>query len=73
MNKEEFIAHLADIIQTDEKLSEDSVLGDFSEWDSLAVMSTISFVEENFHKNLTFSDLGNVVSVSDLLKLVGLK
>ena len=73
MNKAEFISQLSEVMQTDKPLFENSVLADFEEWDSLAVMGVISLIDENFHKSLTFSDLNDTKTVSDLIKIAGLE
>lgn len=70
MKKEDFLKELKEIIQTDIEISEDTKLSDIQEWDSLAMMSCASFLDENFDIQKTLSDLQKFEKVSDILNLV---
>ena len=45
-------------------------LQDIEEWDSLAVISTLSLYDQLFHVNITAGQLENCKTVNDLVALV---
>lgn len=57
MTRNEFLAALEDMLQTDVELQADTPLAGLEEWDSLAFMVLIAFFDKNFGKKLTFEDL----------------
>jgi len=73
MTKENFIQELEDLLETDVNLKETTVLDEIDEWDSLAVMSIISYIEENFDLEYSESDFEKVTTVQDILNLVSSK
>ena len=66
MNREEFLVHMQDILQTDEELSFDMNLDDLEEWDSLSKMATVAFLDANFGVKTTFPSISNELPVSCL-------
>lgn len=47
MTKEAFVEKFADILQTEEEITMDSVLEDLEDWDSLNIMAVVSWFLEN--------------------------
>lgn len=72
MTKEEFLDKLKETICTSDSLTEDTVLQSLAEWDSLAVMSVVSMVEENFNISLDYAEIDKMKTVRDLMVKVGL-
>ena len=72
MNKEEFLEKLKIAINTDENLTEKTILESLSEWDSLASVCVITMFEDELHKNLDYATLGKVKTVQDLLDIAGI-
>ena len=72
MTTEEFAIKLQDVLQTDMVLSEDTVLSDLEEWDSLAMMATMSFLNRNFGVKTNITELAALETVCDLMKKAGL-
>ena len=68
MDKNEFLSLLAETIQTDELLQEDTMLMDIEEWDSLAALTTVGLFSRLFQINLTTNDIGSCETVADLIK-----
>lgn len=66
---ENFLEKLADIFDVDE-VKENDVLSDFDEYDSLSILTIISYVGSTYNKTLTAKDVRNAVTASDLYKLV---
>ena len=47
---------MQDVLQTEETLSFETVLEELDEWDSLAVMATMAFLDKNFGVKTSISD-----------------
>lgn len=72
MKKQEFVAKLEELLQFDEgTLSVDSDLSGAEEYDSMAVLSVIAFVDRNFKKRLTADELAKVTTVESLMNEIG--
>lgn len=67
MNKREFLALLAETIQTDTVLREDTQLEDIEEWDSLAILTVVGLFKREFQIPLTMDDIEVCRSVADLM------
>ena len=72
MTREEFIAKMQDVLQTEEALSFDTVLADLDEWDSLSIMATMAFANKHFGVNLKMADFAEVETLEDIAQKVGL-
>ncbi len=72
MTKEEFLAEMQDVLQTEEDLSYETVLKDLDEWDSLSVMATMAFLEKSFGVKTTMKDYHEVTTIGDIAKKAGL-
>ena len=72
MNKEEFLEELQDVLQTEEELTFETVLADLVEWDSLAVMATMAFLDKEFGVKTTMKDYKQMSTIEDIAKKAGL-
>lgn len=72
MNKEEFLTQMQDVLQTDEELTFDTVLDDLVEWDSLAVMATMAFLDKEFGVKTTMKDYKEMLTIADIAQKAGL-
>lgn len=71
MNKIQFLNKLEDILMIDKNLlQEETELETLDDWDSLAMMSLISLIEDELQEKLTINQLMNAKKVSDLLSLI---
>jgi len=68
--KERFLELLAEIVEADSPLTVEMVLEDLDGWDSLAILSMISMVDDEFGVVITQKDLKNMVTVGDLVAFV---
>ncbi len=73
MNKEEFINELKIAINTDSELYEDMVLEDLPEWDSLAVMCTISMFTDSLNIQMDFNEFKDLKTIKDLMNRAGIQ
>lgn len=67
MTMEEKVAMLEDIMDLDEgELTQESVLADFEEWDSLSKLSLIAMAKQDFGKVLDTDKIEGFVTVKDV-------
>lgn len=71
MTKEEFLEQMQDVLQTDDALTAETVLDDLSEWDSLAMMATMAFLDKNFGVKVGVKDFMYMNTMSDLMGKAG--
>ncbi len=72
MNREEKIEIIADILEEEiENVSEDKELIKYDSWDSVAILSVISVVQERTGQFLHASDIEKLITVEDLMKVLG--
>ncbi len=71
MTKEEKLEELAEILEEDAAdLSEDMSLEEFDTWDSIAVLSIISLMNEKFNKYPHASEIRDLKTVGDVLEFI---
>lgn len=72
MTKTEFLEKLQDIFERDEEVTEDMVLNDIEEWDSLSQMAIMAFFNKTLSIALLPAEIKEMRTVSDLIKKAGL-
>ncbi len=72
MTRENFLVEMQDILQTEEVLSADTVLTDLAEWDSLAMMAIVAFLDKNFGIDVGLKDFKEINTMADLMTKAGL-
>ena len=71
MTKEEKIAMVEEVLDLDAgDLSEDSILEDIEEWDSLSVLTLISEMKKKFDISLSTAQIRSFVTVSDICAVI---
>lgn len=72
MNSKEKFTLLEEMMELDpDTLKEDTLLDDLAEWDSMAALSLIVLLDENFGKKLTAAQIKEFRTVKDLLTYMG--
>ena len=71
MTKEEFLGEMQEVLQTDDTLTAETVLGDLAEWDSLSMMATMAFLDKNFGVKVGLKDFKEMSTVADLMSKAG--
>ena len=66
MNKEQFLIDLAEILEED-SVQESDVLKDFDAWDSLSILSILSYASEHYHIQLKNEDIRSQKTIGDLV------
>lgn len=71
MNRDDFLVEMQDVLQTEEVLTFDTVLAELPEWDSLAIMSTMAFLDSNFGVKTSMADYAAMKTVGDIAARAG--
>jgi acyl carrier protein len=71
MTKQEFADRLAELLETEEKLTPETNLKDVEEYDSLTVLSVMAFVDKTFKKMLSADQLAKVTTIDSLIAQIG--
>lgn len=72
MTKEVFIEKFADILQTEEEITMDSILDDLEDWDSLNTMAVVSWFLEN-KITVTVKEIGACKTVGEIAEKFGVQ
>lgn len=73
MKRAEFIKALTDILEIEgQELNESTNLREFAEFDSMALMTIIALLDEQFGKKITADQFINISTVKSLMELVGM-
>mgnify|MGYP000134933992 CR=1 FL=1 len=72
MTREEFIVEMQDVLQTEHEISFETVLSELPEWDSLAIMSTMAFLDRGFGIKTSMSDYTSMNTVEDIAVKAGI-
>lgn len=72
MTRQEFLEKLQDILERDEEITEDMVLADIDEWDSLAAMGIMAFFNKTLSVTLLPAEVREMKTVMDLIQKAGL-
>lgn len=72
MTKAEFLEKLQDIFERDDEITEDMVLEDMDEWDSLAAMALMAFFNKSLSITLLPAEVREMKTVAELVKKAGL-
>lgn len=71
MSTEQKLELLADILDLEiEKIDVDANLADYDEWDSVAILSFIAMMDDEFKKEVKGADIRAMKTVSDLLAIM---
>ncbi len=72
MTREDFLMEIQEILQVETKLSPETNLLDLDEWDSLAMILTISFLDEKFGVKASSKTMQDLDTIEDIMKLAHL-
>lgn len=67
MTKIELLEKIAEALETEIVLSEDTNITDIEEWDSLSSLSIIALFDELFSCKINRSQLNNIKTIKDLI------
>lgn len=67
---EKIFSEIADALNVKKKITKDSNLSDFSEWDSMGVLTIISFADTKYKKVISGDQLYKCKTFGDIAKLL---
>ena len=67
---EQFIEKMVDVLDCEEEITMDTVLGDLEEWDSLSFVSFMAMANAAYGKKVMPADVRAAETISDLYNLV---
>lgn len=68
MSDQEKLEKIAEIMDLEvEDLKEDALLSDYEEWDSVAVLSFIALMDEEFGKAVKGAEIKEFVTIKDVM------
>ena len=73
MTKQEFLEKFQTALQIENPISEETVLAELSEWDSLAMITTVAFLDKEFGVVSNFAEVQNMQTVKDIMAKAGLR
>lgn len=74
MKKQEFLNSLVEELEIESVIvNENTTFDSIEEYDSMAVLSIIAFVDENFGKQVEPEQIAKLVTVKDLMVLVNVE
>lgn len=72
MTKQEFLDILQEELDiTSVSLTPETLISDIDEWDSISAMTTLSVIDEHFGLDFSISEMNELTSVSDILRIIG--
>lgn len=71
MNKKQFLQNLQEMLQTETELNGNTVLTNIADWDSLAILTTVTFFDKNFGIILDINDINQCKTIADLMQKAG--
>lgn len=74
MKKTDFLNELHEMLEITsiDSLTEETVLKELEEYNSLFILTIIALVDEKFGVQLTAEQLGSITSIRSLMELIGL-
>ena len=72
MTKDDFLKEMVDVLQTEDEITLDTALADLDEWDSLAMMATMAFLDKAFGVKTTMKDYKDMKTIGDIATKAGL-
>lgn len=72
MTKEEFLVQMQDVLQTEAELTMETALSELDEWDSLAMMATMAFLDKHFGVKVGIRDFKAMSTMGDIAAKVGI-
>lgn len=69
MNKQQFINELKNALNRREDITEDMILSELPEWDSLGIVCVITMLEDDFNYKINISELEQIKTLKDLIEI----
>jgi acyl carrier protein len=74
IKKDIFFEELLECMEIDPvEINETTVFRELEDFDSMAIMSIVAYVDEKFEKTMSAEELRKVKTVRDLMELIGME
>ena len=73
MKIQDFLIKLQEELEEDVKLTPETNLKSLESYDSLALLTIIAFVDENFNRKIDAKSFKDIQSIDDLMTVIGKK
>ena len=70
MNKEQFLEKMMDLLDSEDEITMESMLGNIEEWDSLSYVSFLAMANVSEGKKLAPEDVRAAQTIGDLFELL---
>ena len=71
MTRQQLLAELKELWETEAELTLESNLKELEEYDSLSVLSLLAYIHRTFDKQFSARQLNNIDTVQSLIDLIG--
>ena len=68
--RELFLQRFADVIEREDEIKMDDNFRDYEEWDSLAVLSVLAMLDEEYDTNIPQKDFTELQTVKDIYNYI---
>lgn len=72
MTRKEFLVKFQDILHRDKIITEDMSLETLEEWDSIATIATVVFLDKEFGVVISYNDVQSFKTLNDIMKKAGI-
>ena len=70
MTEKQFLDKMVDLLDTEEKITLDTVLADIEEWDSISLVGFLAFANNHSNSKITASEVRKAQKLSDLFEMI---
>ncbi|MCM1232284.1 MAG: phosphopantetheine-binding protein [Ruminococcus flavefaciens] len=70
MTEQEKLTILEEMMEVENKLTTNTILSELEEWDSMAQLSFIVLMEDDFRKKIKRSDIMNFKTIQDIIDIM---
>lgn len=71
MTEQKKLEMIAEMMELElDEIKEDAVLADYEEWDSVAILSFIVLMDEEFGKDINGTNVRELVTIKDLMDMM---
>ena len=72
MTEQEFLRQLEEDLEiSSTKLEPGTSISEIEEWDSLATMTTLALIDENFGLDIEINRMNNLEKIGDIIQIIG--
>ena len=70
MDKVDFLDQMKELLEREKKVLFDDLFRSYEEWDSLAYLSVVAFIDEKYHVIIPFEIFRDFTTIGDIFEYV---